>query len=615
MAAVLAVPALSVLRQRREGPGRRLPRPPRRAKPDLDQGERQVRGGVRRLPRRRRQLGHPGQPQAGAAAPRIPGQAAAGVQDRQAPQPDHAGLRRAAVRRRHEEHRLLGRLARRPSPASPRTRNWSRWARASTAAASPTARWPPAPAATAPTAPASRRSTRACPASTPTTPTAQLVAFRDGARKNSLPDDADRRQAQRPGDPGRGRLHRRPALIAGPTVELTAGQTTLKKAGTSVEGPPFFVHLEQLLPMTVSTQGLRLRTGSHSLRSAVELVSSMRFSISLLTVICIASVIGTVLKQHEPVGQLRQPVRPVLGRAVHGASKLNAVYSAWWFLLILAFLVVSTSLCIARNTPKIIADLQGLQGKHARAEPAGLPPPGRGDAGRNARGRGAAHRQDRWRGGGWKVQAADSADNGWMVAAKAGGANKLGYLAAHSAIVLVCLGGLLDGDLIVRAQMWLGGKTPYTGGGMIADVPAAAPAARHQPDLSRQPAGGRGHAVGHGHPEPVGRHPAAGAAVLHRAEEVHRRVLLHRHAQAVRQRDRDPRPRDRREDPGARRGEPPGAATAASRSTSPASTTAAPACSCKAVPMNGSGQAVRDRGRDRRHRRSSRAGRATAPKR
>jgi cytochrome c biogenesis protein len=57
-----------------------------------------------------------------------------------------------------------------------------------------------------------------------------------------------------------------------------------------------------------------------------------------------------------------------------------------------------------------------------------------------------------------------------MVAARAGSANKLGYIAAHSAIVLVCLGGLLDGDLIVRAQMLFNGKTPYTGGGMIADV-------------------------------------------------------------------------------------------------------------------------------------------------
>jgi cytochrome c biogenesis protein ResB len=45
---------------------------------------------------------------------------------------------------------------------------------------------------------------------------------------------------------------------------------------------------------------------------------------------------------------------------------------------------------------------------------------------------------------------------GWMVAAKAGAANKIGYIAAHSAIVLVCLGGLLDGDLIVRAQMLVG---------------------------------------------------------------------------------------------------------------------------------------------------------------
>jgi cytochrome c biogenesis protein len=57
-----------------------------------------------------------------------------------------------------------------------------------------------------------------------------------------------------------------------------------------------------------------------------------------------------------------------------------------------------------------------------------------------------------------------------MVAAKTGAANKIGYIAAHSAIVLVCVGGLLDGDLIVRAQMLLNGKAPYTGGGLIADV-------------------------------------------------------------------------------------------------------------------------------------------------
>jgi cytochrome c biogenesis protein len=41
--------------------------------------------------------------------------------------------------------------------------------------------------------------------------------------------------------------------------------------------------------------------------------------------------------------------------------RLNTVYSAWWFLLILGFLVVSTSLCIARNTPKILADFKAYK--------------------------------------------------------------------------------------------------------------------------------------------------------------------------------------------------------------------------------------------------------------
>ena len=109
--------------------------------------------------------------------------------------------------------------------------------------------------------------------------------------------------------------------------------------------------------MTASTQGLRLSSRSQALRTAVELVSSMRFAISLLTVICIAAVIGTVLKQAEPAVNYVNQFGPFWA-GLFLQLQLNAVYSAWWFLLILAFLVVSTSLCIARNTPKIIADLR-----------------------------------------------------------------------------------------------------------------------------------------------------------------------------------------------------------------------------------------------------------------
>ena len=223
--------------------------------------------------------------------------------------------------------------------------------------------------------------------------------------------------------------------------------------------------------MSVSTQGISVKTRSPLLRSLVEMLSSMRFSISLLTVICIASVIGTVLKQHEPAGNYINQFGPFWAR-VFDAASLTAVYGAWWFLLILAFLVTSTSLCIARNAPKILTDLrtykeniraQSLKAFHHRAEAtlAELP-------------EAAARRVGQLLvGGGWKVklQQRETADGaGWMVAAKAGAANKLGYLAAHSAIVLVCVGGLLDGDLVVRAQMLFTGKSAYTGGGMIADV-------------------------------------------------------------------------------------------------------------------------------------------------
>ena len=237
--------------------------------------------------------------------------------------------------------------------------------------------------------------------------------------------------------------------------------------------PPFFFASCPFISMSETTQGVRVQSGSRALRAGVELLSSMRFAISLLTVICIASVIGTVLKQHEPAVNYVNQFGPFWAE-LFGALQLNAVYSAWWFLLILAFLVVSTSLCIARNTPKFLSDIksykenvreQSLRAFHHKAEAAlaeGTEAEARRIGGMLAS-------------GGWKVrlQQRDTAagpGTGWMVAAKAGAANKIGYIAAHSAIVLVCIGGLLDGDLIVRAQMWLNGKSTFAGGGMIADV-------------------------------------------------------------------------------------------------------------------------------------------------
>ena len=230
--------------------------------------------------------------------------------------------------------------------------------------------------------------------------------------------------------------------------------------------------------MSVTTTGIEVRARSRWLRDSVELLSSMRFSISLLTVICIASVIGTIVSQHEPFTNYVNKFGPFWAQ-LFLAVGLDTVYSVWWFLLILGFLVISTSLCIARNTPKIIHDLrtykegmreQGLVAFHHKG------------SAELAQDSDAVYARvskllvD----SGWRAkveqrrEAADpgSAVRGTMIAARRGAANKLGYIAAHSAIVLVCIGGLFDGDLVVRAQMWLQGKTPYLGAGFIKDVPA-----------------------------------------------------------------------------------------------------------------------------------------------
>lgn len=224
--------------------------------------------------------------------------------------------------------------------------------------------------------------------------------------------------------------------------------------------------------MSESTAGVELSKGSEWLRAMVELFSSMRFAIALLSVICIASVVGTVLLQNEPVNNYVNQFGP-FWYEVFAKLNLYNVYSAGWFILILAFLVVSTSLCIVRTTPKIFVDLK--QFKENIREQSLKAFPHKAQAEWAEAPESAARRiGGTLVGSGWKVRLQrrqTPQGEGWMVAAKTGAANKLGYIAAHASIVMICIGGLLDGDMMVRSQMWLKDKQVFTGSGLIADVP------------------------------------------------------------------------------------------------------------------------------------------------
>lgn len=194
----------------------------------------------------------------------------------------------------------------------------------------------------------------------------------------------------------------------------------------------------------------------------------MRFAISLLTVIAIASVIGTVLKQNDPYPNYVNQFGPFWADVFRSLT-LPTVYSAWWFLLILAFLVVSTSLCIVRNAPKMLADMRSwrenvregsLRAFHHRDEFDSSVDTATVTA------RLAALAQNR----GFRIKAFAREGGATLITAKAGAGNKIGYILAHTAIVVICIGGLLDGDMMIRAQMWFGGKSPIKGNAVISDI-------------------------------------------------------------------------------------------------------------------------------------------------
>jgi cytochrome c biogenesis protein len=222
----------------------------------------------------------------------------------------------------------------------------------------------------------------------------------------------------------------------------------------------------------MSTTGIELNVDrskrrNRALGEAVELVSSMRFAITMLVMIMIAAILGTVLKQNEPLTSYVNQFGP-FWFDIFLKLGLYSVYSAWWFILILALLLASTTFCIIRNAPKMIRDMRSwrenvrevsLRNFHHKSEWAsGL-----------TRAALAEQCAERLRHFGYKTKIVDK-PNGTLVAAKKGAANKFGYIFAHSAIIIILVGGMLDSDLPIQFQEKVLGKTVFKGGGLIADI-------------------------------------------------------------------------------------------------------------------------------------------------
>ena len=179
----------------------------------------------------------------------------------------------------------------------------------------------------------------------------------------------------------------------------------------------------------------------------------MRFAITMLCFIGIASVIGTILKQNEPYenyiikfGQFWFEFFEAMG--------LYNVYQAFWFLLILIFLIISTSLCVSRNSPKILKEYKKFQlnarerslksFKHSYEIP--------------VKKFSTSKLEKLLTENKFRVKKQTKKNGDLIISAKKGDLQKLGYIFTHLAIIIISIGGLMDGNLVLKMQELTGSK-------------------------------------------------------------------------------------------------------------------------------------------------------------
>ena len=183
-------------------------------------------------------------------------------------------------------------------------------------------------------------------------------------------------------------------------------------------------------------------------------LSSMRFAVALLSLLGIASVIGTVLQQNQPT--VNYVVKfGSFWTEIFGFLGLFDVYASSWFVLIMLFLVVSTGLCLWRNIPPFLREMKSYRLNATKKSLASMKHTVMLESGISPE---IAARYLEVQG--FSSKTVEREDGSVLLAAKKGAMNKWGYIFAHAAIIVICLGGLIDSNLLLKAGMLTGRIVP-----------------------------------------------------------------------------------------------------------------------------------------------------------
>ena len=204
------------------------------------------------------------------------------------------------------------------------------------------------------------------------------------------------------------------------------------------------------------------------LRSGLQFLGSMKLAVTLFVSLALASVIGTILKQNEPY----QNYIVKFGPFWHGFFErlgLYDIYSSSWFILILAFLVTTTSICVYRNGPKILAGVKQYRENMQETHLLNMTE-------RRRIRTSLAHQEtvdhltaiiERF---GFKTRIKQQ-DKTTTVAAMKGASNRYGYLFTHCAVIIICIGGFLDSNAPLKFKTLSGRLQAETRDVPISQIP------------------------------------------------------------------------------------------------------------------------------------------------
>ena len=178
-------------------------------------------------------------------------------------------------------------------------------------------------------------------------------------------------------------------------------------------------------------------------------LGSMSLAITLLTVLALASVIGTVLLQNQDQADYLQQFGPIW-YWVFRSLGLFDMYHTWWFLSLLGFLMLSLSVCLWRNVPRFLKEMRSSKValsdsamkhmKHAHHWAI------KGQSAENVLNVAKGRLKE------WRIREEQRGDVSYIRADK-GKYHKWGYICVHSAMLVILIGGWMSVQFGFRGNM------------------------------------------------------------------------------------------------------------------------------------------------------------------